>query len=51
VSFAIDIKVKAELGRGASLPEAVVEFSLTRATVNRVVVYRIRGGAGSQGLA
>jgi hypothetical protein len=37
--------------RSGSLPEAMAESSLTRAIVNGVVVCRIRGGAGSRGLA
>jgi hypothetical protein len=51
VSFVADIDVRAKLGRGGSLPEAMVEFSLTCAIVNGVVVCGIRGGAGSRGLA
>jgi hypothetical protein len=51
VSFAADIEVRAELGRGGSLPEAMVEFSLTCATFNGVAICVIRGGAGSRGLA
>jgi hypothetical protein len=51
VSFDADIKVRAKLGRGRSLPEAMVEFSLTCATINGVVVCGIRGGAGSRRLA
>jgi hypothetical protein len=36
------------LERGGSLPEAMVEPSLTCATVGGVAAYGIRGGAGSQ---
>jgi hypothetical protein len=49
VSFATDIEVGAELGRGGSLPEAMVESFLTCATVDGVASYRIRWGASSQG--
>jgi hypothetical protein len=51
VSFDADIEVRAKLGRGGSLPEEMVEFSLTCAIVNGVVVCGIRDGAGSRGLA
>jgi hypothetical protein len=45
----MDIEVRALLGRGKSFPEAMVELSLTCATISGVVAYRIRGGAGSRG--
>jgi hypothetical protein len=44
----VDIEVRALLGRGGSLPEAMVELSLTCATVGGVVACGIRGGAGSR---
>jgi hypothetical protein len=45
------IKVRALLGRGGSVPEALVEPSLTCATVDGVAAYGIRCGAGSRGRA
>jgi hypothetical protein len=49
VSFATDIEVGVELGRGGSLPEVMAESFLTCATVDEVASYRIHGGAGSRG--
>jgi hypothetical protein len=51
VSFTADIEVRAQLERGGSLPEAMVELSLTCATVDGVVVCGIHGGAGSRDYA
>jgi hypothetical protein len=48
VSFAVNIEIGVELGRGRSLPEVSVESFLTCAIVDRVVSYGIRGGAGSR---
>jgi hypothetical protein len=39
------------LGQGGSLPEAMVELSLTCTIVGEVVAYGIRGGVGSRGRA
>jgi hypothetical protein len=44
----VDIEVRALLGRGGSLPEAMVELSLTCATVGGVVACGISGGAGTR---
>jgi hypothetical protein len=44
----VDIEVRALLRRGGSLPEAMVELSLTCTTVGGVVARGIRGGAGSR---
>jgi hypothetical protein len=51
VMLGADIEVRAKLRRGGSLPEEMVVFFLTRATVDRVVVRGIRGGASSRGHA
>jgi hypothetical protein len=45
------IEVRALLGRGESLPEAMVESSLMCATVGGVAAYGIHGGAGSRSQA
>jgi hypothetical protein len=47
----VDIEVRDLLRRGKSLPKAMVEPSLTCATVGGVVPYGIRGGAGNRGRA
>jgi hypothetical protein len=48
-SFAAIIEVRALLGRGGNLSEAMVEPSLTCATVDEVAACGIHGGAGSRG--
>jgi hypothetical protein len=50
-SFAANVEVEAELGRGESLPEAMVESFLTCATVDEVASCGSRGGVGSRGRA
>jgi hypothetical protein len=45
--FVADVKVKAELRRGESLPEVMVESLLTCVTVDRVASCGIRGRASS----
>jgi hypothetical protein len=47
----VDIEVRALLGQGGSLPEAMVELFLTCAIVSGVVAYGIRGDVGSRGQA
>ena len=49
IPFAAIIEVRALLGRGGSLPEAMVVPSLTCATVGGVATYGIHDGAGSLG--
>jgi hypothetical protein len=49
MSFAVDVKVGAELGPGRSLPEVMAESFLMCAIVDGVASYGIRSGAGSQG--
>jgi hypothetical protein len=47
----VNIEVRALLRRGRHLLKAMVEPSLTCATVGGVAAYGIHGGAGSQGRA
>jgi hypothetical protein len=47
----VDIEVRALLGQCGSLPEAMVELSLTCTTIGKVVACGIRGGVGSRGRA
>jgi hypothetical protein len=51
MSFAADVEAGAELGRGGSLPEVMIESILTRATVDGMASCGIRGGAGSRARA
>lgn len=51
VPLAADIKIRAEFGRGESLPEVMAESFLTCATIDSVASCRIRGGVGSRGRA